>query len=247
MSKKNELLDQEIFFKVIEILNASNVKWWIDHGTLLGYIRDGGPIEWDRDFDLGTSASVEELIETVFPNIARTFNHAYIDSLADALKIQFFNTRGVSWSIDIASYEITTSEANKYWPNLVHARWHKKALSVAISAMCGRKADKLDKLVVRMISAMIRPISLLLRRFVTTSKRHKILKRLGKKLPYSKNSIDPIYFSRIDSMEIDQKAINIPSPHESYLEARYGETWKVPRKQWNYIIDDGGNKNTSKA
>ena len=36
-----------------ELLEASNIEYWLDWGTLLGAVRDGKMVPWDFDIDLG--------------------------------------------------------------------------------------------------------------------------------------------------------------------------------------------------
>lgn len=55
-SKEAVLLIQDellkLFSIVANILDKSNVKHWLHSGTLLGWYRDGGFIEWDDDLDI---------------------------------------------------------------------------------------------------------------------------------------------------------------------------------------------------
>lgn len=41
------------FRAAADVLDAAGVTWWITSGVLLGHIRDGAWIPWDRDVDLG--------------------------------------------------------------------------------------------------------------------------------------------------------------------------------------------------
>jgi hypothetical protein len=41
---------------VAKHLDLVGIRWWIDYGTLLGFIRNGGLIPWDKDCDLGMLA-----------------------------------------------------------------------------------------------------------------------------------------------------------------------------------------------
>lgn len=60
---------------VIEVgkrLDAAGVLWWLDYGTLLGAVRDGGIIPWDKDADCGffweDAAKVRAIIPDWVPN-----------------------------------------------------------------------------------------------------------------------------------------------------------------------------------
>jgi phosphorylcholine metabolism protein LicD len=43
----------KVLGNAIAILNARQIKWWLDCGTCLGAIRHGDFISWDKDIDLG--------------------------------------------------------------------------------------------------------------------------------------------------------------------------------------------------
>lgn len=238
--KKNIILNENDFFEIVTILNRKNIIWWIDHGTLLGYMRDGQPIEWDKDFDIGTSAQIGEIIESIFPEIKKKYPNTYIDSMANALKIQFFDKDGGDWSIDIASYQFKDGKAIKCWPNLINAKYSKKFLGVLISNLCGRRVFKSEKFSVRLLSLIFKPLSFLAGLTINQNYRHKILAKLSLKLPYTVNSINSEYLESFKKIKIKHFEVNIPEKYEEYLARRYGDNWRVPQKKWNYLVDDGG-------
>lgn len=42
----------ELFKKVVTTLDENNIGYWIEFGTLLGFVREGKIIPWDNDIDL---------------------------------------------------------------------------------------------------------------------------------------------------------------------------------------------------
>ena len=43
---------RHILKNVAEMLDREGVRWWVDYGTLLGFVRNGGLIPFDKDCDL---------------------------------------------------------------------------------------------------------------------------------------------------------------------------------------------------
>ena len=39
--------------EVCKVLEECDIRYWVSHGTMLGLYRDGGPIPWDDDADIG--------------------------------------------------------------------------------------------------------------------------------------------------------------------------------------------------
>lgn len=43
----------ELVASAATLMDEAGVRWWLDYGLLLGHVRDGGFIPWDKDGDLG--------------------------------------------------------------------------------------------------------------------------------------------------------------------------------------------------
>ena len=44
---------RRIMADVAQMMDREGIRWWVDYGTLLGWIRNGGMIPYDKDGDLG--------------------------------------------------------------------------------------------------------------------------------------------------------------------------------------------------
>jgi lipopolysaccharide cholinephosphotransferase len=71
---------QEHLFEMLHdlsiIINAHNLRWWIDGGTLLGFVRSGGFIPWDDDMDISLPRNDYIKLMTILKN-DKQFNERY--------------------------------------------------------------------------------------------------------------------------------------------------------------------------
>ena len=51
--KRIHKINQEILGNIIEICDRHNIDYFMVYGALLGTVREGGPIPWDNDIDIG--------------------------------------------------------------------------------------------------------------------------------------------------------------------------------------------------
>jgi hypothetical protein len=49
------------------LMDGAGITWWADYGTLLGYVRNGGMIPFDKDGDLGILATDRDKLLSLMP------------------------------------------------------------------------------------------------------------------------------------------------------------------------------------
>ena len=83
-----EYLDKlkSMFQTVVEFLNNNNIKYFIDGGTLLGCVRDGGQIPYDDDIDIGMDVKNFFQFRKIM-NSLKSFGFEIIDQPDDIIKI----------------------------------------------------------------------------------------------------------------------------------------------------------------
>ncbi len=59
------------------------------------------------------------------------------------------------------------------------------------------------------------------------------------KVKFFRVTIPKHYFENLNTINFYGMTFNIPSDVESYLEYHYGEDWRKPRKEWDFLKDDG--------
>ena len=58
----------ELLKFVTAVLENNKIKYWLDYGTLLGAVREGGQIAWDDDCDISILLEDEEKVRTILTN-----------------------------------------------------------------------------------------------------------------------------------------------------------------------------------
>ena len=225
---------------LVEILNGQQVKWWIDHGTLLGYVREGKPIDWDKDFDIGTSLSAEEVIERIVPLVKKAGFISFFDDSCDALKIDL-KSKTCDWTVDIACYVKSESQMIKCWPDLTALTLPRLIIFMVINFL-SEDIQKINNPILRLIYNGILFICHPLIAFTNRNYRRRINIKLKKYLPKKINSVDSVFFEEICNCNYAGIVLNQPKKAKEYLRLRYGDDWQTPKKDWNYLQDDGGIK-----
>lgn len=67
---------ENILLEIKELLDESNVIFFLRHGTCLGVIREGGLIKWDDDLDIGSIIGMHDLNEKIIYEIVDKFKLA---------------------------------------------------------------------------------------------------------------------------------------------------------------------------
>ena len=94
-----------------EIMDKHKAKFWLMYGTLLGAIRDGDFIKWDRDIDLGSFESdAEKRWPAILELIDNGFNVLRTDPVGNTVQFLREDTE-----IDLASYEPYTRRGHDMW------------------------------------------------------------------------------------------------------------------------------------
>lgn len=226
--------------KLVDILNSRQAEWWIDHGTLLGIVRDGKPIDWDKDFDIGTCLCPEDVIERILPLVKKAGFVSFFDDSCDALKIDLKSST-CDWTVDIACYAKIDSQMVKRWPELTALPLLKLIIYMIINFL-SEDIQKINNPILRSIYHSILFICHPLIAFTSRNFRRRINIRLKKYIPLKINSVPSVFFEEFGQCNYAGVVLNQPKMAVEYLRLRYGDDWQTPKKDWNYLQDDGGIK-----
>jgi len=140
-----------MLFETLDLLERYGIKYWIDDGTLLGIIREGGLIPWDFDVDLGIAGqSVPRLLELKYRFLPKyilrhkTIDNPWIPGGIKGLKVKTIWEKliNINFHIDLFAkykvgdrYQWIDSGALKriecrYYDNLEHIKWKGRTIPI---------------------------------------------------------------------------------------------------------------------
>jgi len=243
-SKTKEEIMVENLKDTKEILDKHHIRFWLDWGTLLGAVREGKIIEWDHDVDLGMMESDFKKINSIlyefekkrfclnkFPVIKTNF-HLYLTRLGYAIDIWPYKTVGKD-TLLTSSFSILT---NSIAVRILWFLW-------CLLAYNGRVELPINKfkLIVAVFIKFVFKISVLPFNKFKKYSFNKLSQLLVEKhlIVCPEFAVPKCYFERFRNIEFYDVIFNIPFDAEEYLKYKYGKDWKIPRKEWNWIKEDG--------
>lgn len=211
---------------VANILEYYNIKFFLDCGTLLGAVRDQKFIPWDNDIDIGVLDNSGD--KKVFEEVARDiYDLGYATSLTKSC-LRCCQKPDVEININLyckedAGYSskfIKTSGARRFFAFFVFVE------NGEYISFCGRGIG----IKVRRLLLNMRPVFSMLP--VSAFERFA-------KIEYKKTFVPSEFFERVEKICFYGNQFPVPYSCSEYLEFRYGESWEVAEKNYNYFEDDG--------
>lgn len=215
--------------EVKDVFDKNGISYWLDTGTLLGTVRDGKIIEWDTDIDLGAwYNSVAQLI-SIFPELKKRGFDTVLNRRWAVMTI-----RKIDCNINVSLYRERDGYAWKIW------RIPKEGVIISILDRCVNISNlkmytKEGRAFTRKIKHLSSLLPSALKRLVTGTA-WLALHRLGCMIP---TMIPKRYFEKLSTIRFYGMQFNAPSNVEKYLEYRYGNDWKTPKRKWIHYKDDG--------
>ncbi len=211
------------FSDVLDVLRQCGVEYWVDAGTLLGVMREGGLVDWDRDIDVGCWSSELPALKRV--------TEAMVD-------------RGYSVRKNVYGEQL---QRLYFRPSLRGLSGGARTVDVSIYRRHGEVAWNATNCVLPPPRARFslgwfveRPVR---EAFVAPWKRHRYrssryVPLLGLQMDVRTWVVPARFFSAFQVMDVGGRRVPIPGEVDDYLALRYGD-WRTPRSEWNYCEDDG--------
>jgi len=220
-----------------KILDRHNIEFWLDCGTLLGAIRDGKFIPWEYDIDLGVwddEFSRETRISVSRELFSKGFK-VWMDGNHMNIK------KEASFFLDINFYRAMGNNAIK--PTLYPKNLIGKFLCILLPILsapyhCSTSRIKslIKRFVMRFLISISKAIPSFLRKRIAS-----ILFALYKKIGSKDVSwkVPSNYFRNLATIKFYGMEFNVPAKTEEYLSYRYGNDWRISKKDWVTEEDDG--------
>jgi len=224
----NSKIDSNLI-ETIKIMEKNNIPYWLCHGTLLGIIRDNKLIDWDKDIDFAVwySENLKNKIKNIMIDNKYVLKSKYIDDGSLTFK------KNNSIEVDINFYKIKKINSlgeTAYVKFFVPKNNFCKiidALSLANNYK-GKFKFFINKL--NIFSNYFEKFKLFL------IKKNLFYKNLAYTVPF-------ILFKNFKKIKYKNIFITVPEESEKYLTFVYGENWRVPKKNYNWIKDSPSTKN----
>jgi hypothetical protein len=259
-----ETVDNSIslLFALTEFFDDRGIPYFVDSGTLLGIVRDGGILASDRDLDIG-----------LFKDGAQQLIAARESLRERGIFLRCSVYRGNVYSLSIGwrrrrnlvlhAHVYTRSSAGIWWhPQVIkHFKWPGIAGAILAARRDGKRlanagnsssaSDRAEPPHLRNWSAKIwSRVAFPSFPLYTLSKlAMQAMGRVdrsvwagafpGRALYSSFTWIVPArFFDELDESEWRGQTLRVPSNCEQYLARRYGEDWKTSNADWVFFLDD---------
>ena len=104
---------RRIMADVARLMDRDGIRWWIDYGTLLGYLRDGGMIRYDKDGDLGVFGEDRDKLLALQPELLGLGYHAVFSPIRPTQKFR----SGDRMKVRISNRNHTNVDLFVWYPN----------------------------------------------------------------------------------------------------------------------------------
>lgn len=225
------------------IFDKKGVEFWLEHGTLLGAVREGKIIEWDSDIDLGTWSDYIEQIVAAFPEFKkRGFSVVLtrkkgtgtliVKRLGCQVAVDLYGRKGgYAWIIPHIIHPTDEKYGSVYRTKIKGIekllRWLLNVFSPVTFTNPEGKFIRKTEVFMSLVPLDLRQLLAGVVWFVSD--------RRGCVIPWV---VPKYFFEQLSTIQFYGMEFNIPSNVERYLEYRYGDDWRTPRKKWAFK-DDG--------
>ena len=221
-------IDQNLI-ETIGILEKNDIPYWLCQGTLLGIIRDDELIPWDHDIDIAVwySKKLNEKLKTIMKSHKYKLKNKY---MINEDLITFVKEGGRE--VDINCYQ---EKKMNNLDDIAYVKWSvpRNNFCKIIDALSLAKnyKGKCDFFVNRLkiFSNFFNKFRILL------INKNLFYRNIGYTVPLK-------LFKNLKKIKFKNIFVTVPLESEKYLSFVYGENWRTPKKNYNWIKDSSSTK-----
>ncbi|MCZ4352449.1 LicD family protein [Roseovarius aestuarii] len=232
------------------VLAQKLTHFWLDSGSLLGPLRDGGPIAWDSDIDFGAWDDQLPLMEAlaedlraqgirVTERIYQGRNFGYTIKLPKMKTVHVhinYRQGDTLWRPQtISYYRRNRPEMEKHFPGNKRMR-RAMQLTYAVHKHKNSRHPFARKVLSLIWRVFVRIRSRYPREVWSTRYPFRVLHRTACWV------LPAHHFEELSQLTLNDINVPMPKAPEAYLALRYGADWDVPKEDWIYWLEDGGLK-----
>ena len=224
--------------RVKTVFDRYDIEFWLDGGALLGAMRNGKLIPWDNDIDLCTW---QKNVSGVAPD-----TDAYKELYDAGCELYFLDDKVVieknDYPMNVSLFRLADDKAIRTLPSAETAMgkffrslwWLFSVSYYGGFRIAGVKSTA--KVVLVKVSGML-PTPL---RKTLAGAMLKIAKVFDcREICWT---VPAHFFMDLSTIDFYGMEIKVPAETEKYLSFRYGRDWKIARKEWSTLKEDGAAK-----
>ena len=211
------------FLETINILNNNKIQYWLCHGTLLGIIRDNELIPWDHDIDIAVwdSNNLKGKLKKIMTENDYKLKEKYL--IEDDL-LTFLKDGGRE--VDINFYQVK----KKNFKEIAFINWFvpKNNICKLVDALSSAESYEGN-------------LKFIIKNFKYFEFFFKKLKNFLIQKNYFYKSIgytQPLdLLKKFEKLNFKNIEVVVPLKYKEYLNYIYGNNWRIPKKNYNWIKD----------
>jgi len=217
--------------QVKEVFDRYNIEFWLDSGILLGLVRSNRPISWDNDLDLGMWRKDITKI--------KVGTSAYNELCSQGFDIYFLPDKVIleknNFPINVSLFFLKDGKAMRE-PYLLYGKNKLgkilRSLWWLFSVSYYGNALKLKTIAVKITQVLPKN----LQEGIAT-----LFLRIGKKFGCREIiwAVPQKFFTNFPEITFQGVKFKVPNELEDYLAFRYGHDWRIPKKEWDSLTQDG--------
>ncbi|MFW6040703.1 MAG: LicD family protein [Thermoplasmatota archaeon] len=227
---------------VKNILDEEDITYWLESGTLLGAVRNGRFIPWDGDIDLGLFREDYIKVKRLLKSLPDRYEVDYSKEHVFSKENIFVHYKSVD--IGIHFYSVQNNYAVRHYCNILREPYISSVLRSIAKLIKNNDKGTIKKAaqnfpveITILISNFISILPLRLKKKLIS-----LFTSITNKFSYEetlKVAVPIKYFNNLSKMKFYGMEFNVPESAEEYLEYRYGEDWKTPKRDYVYYEEDG--------